>query len=100
MLLFVLLTKIASRNIYKRDDPMFADAVAQAKKDGVKLEGDSKIIRDGNKVRVYRLISCINLVNNGINIFTIILSNCLFNIPFTRLTIKKQRCICITTVIK
>ncbi|CAC9633809.1 Nitrous-oxide reductase (EC 1.7.99.6) [uncultured Gammaproteobacteria bacterium] len=40
-------------NIYSRDDPMFADAVAQAKKDGVKLEGGSKIIRDGNKIRVY-----------------------------------------------
>jgi nitrous-oxide reductase len=38
---------------FKRDDPMFADAVAQAKKDGVTLEGGSKVIRDGKKVRVY-----------------------------------------------
>jgi len=40
-------------SIYKRDDPMFADAVKQAKADGVTLESDAKVIRDGNKVRVY-----------------------------------------------
>ncbi len=40
-------------NIYKRDNPMFADAIAQAKKDGVDIENDNKIIRDGKKVRVY-----------------------------------------------
>jgi nitrous-oxide reductase len=40
-------------NIWKRDDPMFADAVAQAKADGIDLEDDNKVIRDGNKVRVY-----------------------------------------------
>ncbi len=40
-------------SIYSRNDPMFADAVAQAKKDGVTLEGGSKVIRDGKKVRVY-----------------------------------------------
>ena len=39
--------------VWKRDDPVFADAVAQAKRDGVTLEKDSKIVRDGNKVRVY-----------------------------------------------
>lgn len=38
---------------WKRDDPMFADAVSQAKKDNINLLGDSKVIRDGNKVRVY-----------------------------------------------
>ena len=40
-------------SVWKRDDPFFADAVKQAKIDGVKLEEDSKVIRDGNKVRVY-----------------------------------------------
>ena len=34
-------------------DRMWADASAQAKKDGVTLGTDSKIIRDGKKVRVY-----------------------------------------------
>jgi nitrous-oxide reductase len=40
-------------SIYTRDDPFFADAVKQAAADGVKLESDAKVIRDGNKVRVY-----------------------------------------------
>ncbi|MBL4661352.1 MAG: cupredoxin domain-containing protein [Alcanivoracaceae bacterium] len=41
------------RFLKKRDSPMFADAVKQAKADGVVLERDNKVIRDGNKVRVY-----------------------------------------------
>ncbi len=41
------------RKVWARDDPMFADARAWAKKDGVTLESDSKIIRDGSTVRVY-----------------------------------------------
>ncbi len=41
------------KSLWTRDDKMFADAVAQAKKDGVVLEEDNKVIRDGNKVRVY-----------------------------------------------
>jgi nitrous-oxide reductase len=40
-------------NIYERSDPIFADAVAQAKADGVDLEDAADVIRDGNKVRVY-----------------------------------------------
>ena len=39
--------------VWKRDDPIFAGCVEMAKQDGVALEGDSKIIRDGNRVRVY-----------------------------------------------
>ncbi len=40
-------------SIWNRDDPYFADAVKQAAADGVKLESDAKVVRDGNKVRVY-----------------------------------------------
>jgi nitrous-oxide reductase len=40
-------------SLWKRDDPFFADAVKQAAADGVTLEADSKVIRDGEKVRVY-----------------------------------------------
>lgn len=39
--------------LWKRDDPFFAVTTAQAKKDGITLEQDNKVIRDGNKVRVY-----------------------------------------------
>ncbi|HTN12998.1 MAG TPA: TAT-dependent nitrous-oxide reductase, partial [Acetobacteraceae bacterium] len=46
-------SKINPISIWDRADPFFADAVKQAKADGINLEADSKIIRDGNKVRVY-----------------------------------------------
>ncbi len=40
-------------SLWTKDDPMWAEATAQAKKDGVNLYTDSKVVRDGNKVRVY-----------------------------------------------
>jgi nitrous-oxide reductase len=46
-------SKIQPLHAWKRDDPFFADAVAQAKADGVDLEADSKVVVDGEKVRVY-----------------------------------------------
>ncbi len=42
-----------TRKIWDRKDPYFAETVAMAKKDGIVLEKDSKVVRDGNKVRVY-----------------------------------------------
>ncbi|GGO70558.1 TAT-dependent nitrous-oxide reductase [Bowmanella pacifica] len=45
--------QIHPRKIWDRNDPFFAPTVEMAKKDGVKLESDNKVIRDGNKVRVY-----------------------------------------------
>src|SRR5690554_128579 len=45
--------QIRTRKIWQRDDPFFAGTVAMAKKDGITLESDNKVIRDGNKVRVY-----------------------------------------------
>ena len=46
-------SKVNPVHVWKRDDPFFADAVKQAAADGVTLETDSKVVRDGNKVRVY-----------------------------------------------
>lgn len=45
--------QIKTKKVYTRDDPSFASARAQAEKDGITLEFDNKVIRDGNKVRVY-----------------------------------------------
>ncbi|MCF1449324.1 TAT-dependent nitrous-oxide reductase [Agrobacterium vitis] len=46
-------SKINPVSLWNRDDPFFADAVAQAKLDNIDLLVDSEVIRDGNKVRVY-----------------------------------------------
>jgi nitrous-oxide reductase len=54
--------------LWTRDDPIWEDARVQAKKDGVKLEGDNKVIRDGNKVRVYMISVAPNF---GLEKFTV-----------------------------
>ncbi len=46
-------SRVKPKKIWSRDDPYFAETVAMAKKDGVTLEAENKVIRDGNKVRVY-----------------------------------------------
>ena len=46
-------SKINPVSIWSRDDPFFADAVKQAQADGIDLMADAKVIRDGDKVRVY-----------------------------------------------
>jgi nitrous-oxide reductase len=45
--------QIRTRKLWDRDDPFFAPTVAMAKKDGINLTADNKVIRDGKKVRVY-----------------------------------------------
>jgi nitrous-oxide reductase len=55
-------------SVWKRDNPMFAAAIAQAKKDGVNIETDNKIIRDGKKVRVYMTSTAPNF---GMEKFTV-----------------------------
>lgn len=40
-------------DVWKRDDPFFAITRERAKKDGITLETDNKVIRDGRQVRVY-----------------------------------------------
>ncbi|NQY87053.1 MAG: nitrous-oxide reductase [Colwellia sp.] len=47
-------SKIKTKKVWERDDPMFASTVARAKADGIDLMSDNKVIRKGkNKVTVY-----------------------------------------------
>ncbi|MFC6672554.1 TAT-dependent nitrous-oxide reductase [Marinobacterium aestuariivivens] len=46
-------SKVKPAKLWTRDDPYFAKTAEMAKQDGVTLEKDNKVIRDGNKVRVY-----------------------------------------------
>jgi nitrous-oxide reductase len=46
-------SKLKPVEIWNRNDPYFQYARDWAKKDGVTLESDEKVVRDGNKVRVY-----------------------------------------------
>ena len=46
-------SKLNPLEVWKKDDPYFRFAMDWAKKDGIKLGDDNKIIRDGDKVRVY-----------------------------------------------
>ena len=48
-------TLVKTRKIYDRKDPTFASTVAMAKRDGVDLNSQNKVIREGNKVRVYMM---------------------------------------------
>ncbi|MEQ1576034.1 MAG: TAT-dependent nitrous-oxide reductase [Hyphomicrobium sp.] len=46
-------SKLNPLEVWKKDDPYFKFAMDLAKKDGVKLGVDNKVVRDGTKVRVY-----------------------------------------------
>ena len=44
---------INTKQVWERDDPFFAETIKMAEEDGINIESDNKVIRDGNKVRVY-----------------------------------------------
>ncbi|WP_019614277.1 TAT-dependent nitrous-oxide reductase [Psychromonas ossibalaenae] len=46
-------SKLKPNRLWSRDDPLFAETIAMAKKDGVDVMSQNKVIRDGKKVRVY-----------------------------------------------
>ncbi len=60
--------QIETTQIWKRDDPYFAETIEMAKADDVDVERDNKVIRDGDKVRVYMTSIAPNF---GLNKFTV-----------------------------
>lgn len=48
-------SKVKPNKLWTRDDSIFAETLEIAKKDGVNVLTDNKVIRDGNKVRVYMI---------------------------------------------
>ena len=46
-------SRVKPNKLWTRDDAIFAETLAIAKKDGVNTLTDNKVIRDGKKVRVY-----------------------------------------------
>ncbi|WP_286264785.1 TAT-dependent nitrous-oxide reductase [Thalassotalea atypica] len=61
-------SKMKPNKLWTRDDPIFAGTVAMAKADGVNVMTENKVIRDGNKVRVYMTSIAPNF---GMNEFTV-----------------------------
>ncbi|MFO7603488.1 MAG: TAT-dependent nitrous-oxide reductase [Gammaproteobacteria bacterium] len=45
--------QVRPSRIWRRDDPFFAETLEMAKRDGVDVEKENRVVRDGNKVRVY-----------------------------------------------
>ncbi|MDO5667836.1 MAG: TAT-dependent nitrous-oxide reductase [Alcaligenaceae bacterium] len=52
-MLLVHRSVVNPRNIWDRNDPQWETARKQAEADGVNLDSDNKVIKDGDKVRVY-----------------------------------------------
>lgn len=61
-------SKMKPSKLWTRDDPFFAETVAMAKKDGITLERDNKVVRNGKKVRVYMTSAAPNF---GMTEFTV-----------------------------